>query len=63
MILSSADIFFKISLFLVAFSKMIFREYQYRVQSSLDPDHARRFVGPDLGPNCLQRYSAGDNSM
>ena len=29
MVLSSADIFFKISLFLVVvFSKMIFREYQ-----------------------------------
>ena len=21
---------------------------------SLDPDQARHFVGPDLGPNCLQ---------
>ena len=56
MILSSADIFFKITLFLVvAFSKMIFWEYQWSAKSSLDPDHARRFVGPDLGPNCLQR--------
>ena len=26
--------------------------------SSLDPDQARHFVGPDLGPNCLQRLSA-----
>ena len=25
---------------------------------SLDPDQARRFVGPDLDPNCLQRLSA-----
>ena len=25
---------------------------------SLDPDQARHFVGPDLGPNCLQRLSA-----
>ena len=25
-----------------------------RVSSSLDPDQARHFVGPDLGPNCLQ---------
>ena len=24
----------------------------------LDPDQARHFVGPDLGPNCLQRLSA-----
>ena len=25
--------------------------------NSLDPFQARRFVGPDLGPNCLQRLS------
>ena len=31
------------------------------VSNSLDPDQARRFVGPDLGPNCLQRLSA-DNT-
>ena len=30
-----------------------------QVSKSLDPDQARRFVGPDLGPNCLQRLSAG----
>ena len=24
----------------------------------MDPDQARHFVGPDLGPNCLQRLSA-----
>ena len=29
-----------------------------RVSNSLDPDQARHFVGPDLGPNCLQRSSA-----
>ena len=29
-----------------------------RVSNSLDPDQARYFVGPDLGPNCLQRLSA-----
>ena len=33
-----------------------------RVSSSFDPDQARRFVGPDLGPNCLQRISADDTS-
>ena len=27
---------------------------------SLDPDHS---VGPDLGPNCLQRLSADDKSL
>ena len=30
--------------------------------NSLDPDQARHFVGPDLGPNCLQRLSADDIS-
>ena len=33
-----------------------------RVSNSLDPDQARHFVGPDLGPNCLQMLSAGDTS-
>ena len=34
------------------------------MSNSLDPDQARRFVGPDLGPNCLQRLhvSADDKS-
>ena len=31
-----------------------------RMSNSLDPDQARRFVGPDLGPNCLPRLSADD---
>ena len=31
-----------------------------RVSNSLDSDQARRFVGPDLGPNCLQILSADD---
>ena len=31
-----------------------------RVSKSLDPDQARHFVGPDLGPNSLQKLSAGD---
>ena len=32
------------------------------MSNSLDPDQARRVVGPDLGPNCLQRLSADDTS-
>ena len=28
--------------------------------NSLDPDQARRFVGPDLDPNCLPRLLADD---
>ena len=34
-----------------------------RVSNSLDSDQARHFVGPDLGPNCLQRLSADDTSI
>ena len=30
--------------------------------NSLDPDQARHFVGPDPGPNCLQRLSADNAS-
>ena len=26
----------------------------------LDPEQARRFVGPDLDPNCSQKLSADD---
>ena len=30
------------------------------MSNSLDPDQARRLVGPDLGPNCLPMLSADD---
>ena len=33
-----------------------------RVSNGLDPDQDRHSVGPDLGPNCLQRLSAVDKS-
>ena len=46
------------------FSKSIFSknslENTIRVPNSLDPDRAQCFVGPDLGPSCLQRLSADD---
>ena len=32
------------------------------VSNSLDPDQDQHSVGPDLGPNCLQRLSADDTS-
>ena len=32
------------------------------MSNSLDPDQARRNVGPDLGPKYLQRLSADDTS-
>ena len=32
-----------------------------RMSNILDPDQVLSFVGPDLGPNCLQRWSADNN--
>ena len=55
MVWSSADIFFKSVCFLLLFFLKCSFGNIIRVPSSLDPDHAGRFVGPDLGPNCLQR--------
>ena len=51
---------------LLIFSKTTFSKNSFRnairVSKSLDPDQARCFVGPDLGPNCLQKLSADDTS-
>ena len=33
-----------------------------RMSNNLDPDQDRHSVGPDLGPNCLQRLSVDDKS-
>ena len=49
----SADFFSKST-----FSKNYFRN-TIRVSNNLDPDQVQHFVWPDLGPNCLQRLSAG----
>ena len=43
------------------FSKLKFQKILssiLSVSNSLGPDPVGRFVGPDLGPNCLQRSSA-----
>ena len=32
------------------------------MSNSLDPDQDRHFVGPALGPNCLQKCSADEKS-
>ena len=32
------------------------------MSNSLNADQARCFVGPDLGPNCLQKLTADNNS-
>ena len=47
-------IFFKINFFKNLFWNTI------RVSNNLDPDQDRKNVGPDLGPNCLQRLSADE---
>ena len=46
------------------FSKKSFRN-TIRESNSLDPDHDRHFffVGPDLGPNLLQRLSADESLL
>ena len=46
--------YFKIDFFKNSFSDTI------RVLNSLDPDQDGHFVGPDLGPNYLQRLSPDD---
>ena len=53
-------IFHAFAVFKINFLNNFFFKNTIRVSNSLDPDHDRRFVGPDLGPNCLQRLSADD---
>ena len=51
-------IFFKINFF-----EKFFQQYHQSVkQIRLDPDQAKHFVGPDLGPICLQWLSADNTS-
>ena len=47
---------FKINFFKKIFINII------RVSNGLDPDQDRHSVGPDLGPNCLQRLKSDDKS-
>ena len=60
MVLSSADIFFKISLFVVGFLLLFFffKKKSFGNISRV----SNSFVEPDLVPNCLQRLSADDTS-
>ena len=55
LLLSSAD-FFKINFFQKILSGTL-SECQ-----TVDPDQDQNSVGPDLGPNCLQKLSADDLS-
>ena len=52
-----------ISLFcrlLILFTKFAFSNILSGILSGFDPDQARHFVGPDLGPSSLRRLSTGD---
>ena len=44
---------------LLIFSSLIFSSSSFRntisMSNSLDPDQAQCYIGPDLGPNCLQK--------
>ena len=55
LLLSSAD-FFSNSTFQKILLGTLAQSY------SLDPDQDRQNVGPDLGPNCLQRLPVDDKS-
>ena len=57
MVLLSADIFLKISLFVVFFFFSEISEECQAVWIQIMP------VGPNLGPNCLQRLSADDTTI
>ena len=56
--------FFTIFVVCRYFSTLFSSKFSFRndigVSYSLDPDQARHYVRPDLGPNCLQRLSADD---
>ena len=49
-LLSSADYFKNLP-----FSNILLKNTM-RASNGLDPDQDRRFVGPDLGPNCFKGY-------
>ena len=51
------EFFYTISTFLKNYFRKTIKEW-----NNLDPDQAKCFVGPDLGPDCLQWLSADDTS-
>ena len=44
------------------YQNQVFQKLTLRASQSFDTDQTRRLVGPDLGPNGLQRLSADDTS-
>ena len=59
MLLLSSSVFSKLTVSNGSFRKTI-RESNV-LDPDLGPDLSRRSVGPVLGPNCLQSFSAEDN--
>ena len=49
---------FKLYYFAIFYSSDAGFFHSIRVSNSWDPDQAQHFVGPDLGPNSLQKLSA-----
>ena len=54
--------FCRLQFFFIYIKSTFSKEIVQEVQNSLDPDQAVRFVGSDLGPNCLQSLSADGTS-
>ena len=46
-----------LTFFKIYFFEKLFDRNTIRGSKDLDPDQDRHSVGPDLGPNCLQRLS------
>ena len=55
-------IFFFCRYFQHDFQNILSRTPSELVSNSLGPDQAQHSVGPDLGPNCLQRSSGDDKN-
>ena len=51
-----------VALLLFFFITIFSLENTIRVSNSLDLDQAQHFVGPDLGPSCLQRIQSDDTN-
>ena len=44
------------------FKSNFLKKRSFRVSNGFEPDQDQQNIGPDLGPNCLQRLCADDKS-
>ena len=58
----SRSIFSKTFVFNFFFLQKFLSQIPSKCQTDLDPDQARQFVGPDLGPKQFERLPADDTS-